>query len=511
MPALLDFFRRMGSRQVVRPWALCAPIVVILICLPLLRPLRSPGDASEQELSRLATIQALVERRGQADPLSVQQTEFFELLREKPAGAAPAALPAWVPGDAVPGTIVRRISPADPRGRPAHHYYSDRPPVLGFLLSGAYEGLHRSGYTFESHPAVVAYVLTLLGVTLPVAGAAGLVYRMGRLFELPRPARAALALVVVLGSGLIGYGTALNSHAPAAALVLGAGACLLHIQGARRPARGGAWLMLCGFCAALAATIDLSAGIFLVLLVLVIPALRWGWGMRVGGVLLYLIGATPPIVLHLALTLPITGDALPGFLHPELAGNRRAPAAATADEPSTTDDSAPRPAGWKLAAWHAADAGARTLIGSRGLLTHFPIAVLGVLGIALVLRRHWPASTKVLAAATLAGAGAVVVAYTADGRADWSQAMLGPRWFIVFLPVLVFWAGAWLRRPHHPVTWSLAAVVLVYSAGVSLIGAAAPFVKAAPGQYTVAAALKHMTAADARAPRPAAPDAVAGK
>ncbi|HSI33955.1 MAG TPA: hypothetical protein VK986_10250, partial [Tepidisphaeraceae bacterium] len=398
---------------------------------------------------------------------------------------------------------------ADPRGRQAYHYYSDRPPVLGFLLSGAYEGLHRMGYTFETHPAVVAYVLTLLGVTLPVAGAAGLVYRMGRLFELPRPARAALALAVVLGSGLIGYGTALNSHAPAAALVLGAGACLLHVQGVRRPARSGAWLMLCGFCAALAATIDLSAGIFLVLLVLVIPALRWGWGMRVGGVLLYLIGATPPIVLHLALTMPITGDALPGFLHPELTGTRRAPVTATTDEPAG-DDAAPRPAGWKLAAWHAADAGARTLIGSRGLLTHFPVAVVGVLGIGLVLRRHWPASTKVMAAATLAGAGAVVVAYTAT-RADWSQAMLGPRWFIVFLPVLVFWAGAWLRRPHHAVTWCAAAVVLVYSAGVSLIGAAAPFVKAAPGQYTVAAALKHMTAGDVRAPRTPAPDAVAGK
>jgi hypothetical protein len=66
MTAVVDYFRRVRSRQVVRPWALCTPVVVLLIALPLLRPLRAPGGASENELSRLATIQALVEHDGQA-------------------------------------------------------------------------------------------------------------------------------------------------------------------------------------------------------------------------------------------------------------------------------------------------------------------------------------------------------------------------------------------------------------------------------------------------------------
>ena len=53
-----NYFERLRSRQVVRPWALAAPVVVLAIALPLLRPLRSPALASQTELSYLATIQA---------------------------------------------------------------------------------------------------------------------------------------------------------------------------------------------------------------------------------------------------------------------------------------------------------------------------------------------------------------------------------------------------------------------------------------------------------------------
>ena len=74
--------------------------------------------------------------------------------------------------------------------------------------------------------------------------------------------------------------------------------------------------------------------------------------------------------------------------------------------------------------------------------------------------------------------------------------MFGPRWFVVFLPLTLFWAGAWLRRPHRATTWVGAAVLLSFSIGVALIGATAPFVKADPGQYTVAAAVRKLVNGD---------------
>jgi hypothetical protein len=55
--------RRPDSRPLVRPWALAAPILVLLTALPLLRPLRHPdaNSVSDDEASRLATIAAVSE------------------------------------------------------------------------------------------------------------------------------------------------------------------------------------------------------------------------------------------------------------------------------------------------------------------------------------------------------------------------------------------------------------------------------------------------------------------
>ncbi len=175
MTAIRDYFRRMGSRQVVRPWALAAPVAVLLIALPLLRPLRAPLDASENELSRLAAIEALVERDG----LAINDTRSFADLRQSEAKRE-KRMTLWTPGDAVRGTIIV-----------GSKYYSDKPPVMAYLLSWPYALMHRFGWDFQHNPSQVVYILTMLGVTLPAAGAAGLIYRMRRRQHLScAPARA---------------------------------------------------------------------------------------------------------------------------------------------------------------------------------------------------------------------------------------------------------------------------------------------------------------------------------
>jgi hypothetical protein len=252
--------------------------------------------------------------------------------------------------------------------------------------------------------------------------------------------------------------------------------------------------MLGGLCAATAAVIDLSACVFLVSLGLVILAFRWSWGMRIGGVLLFLVGATPPVALHAVLTVPVTGDVRPGFLHSELANVRPK----TLPTGSVDDPDAARLPAWLSTSLRAVRRSWGALVGSKGVLSHYPVVIVGLLGLALVLRRHWPASTKMLAGATLAGALAIVAVYVL-ARADWTQSMFGPRWFVVFLPLLLFWAGAWLRRPHHKLTWACAGVLLVFSAGVGLIGAVvAPFTATPSGQYTVIAAVRKIANGEGR-------------
>src|SRR3954453_2872547 len=62
MSSLRDYIRRWQSRPKVRPWALSGPIVVLLICLPLLRPIRHPTAIGEDEATRLASVRAIAER-----------------------------------------------------------------------------------------------------------------------------------------------------------------------------------------------------------------------------------------------------------------------------------------------------------------------------------------------------------------------------------------------------------------------------------------------------------------
>src|SRR5436305_6690743 len=96
---LLSFLNRLIEGRHVRPWALSAPIVVLLICLPLLRPLRQPDPRliSDDEQARLATVQAIVEQHT----LAIEATSF-------------------------PGTHDRITV--------GQHSYSNQPPVMAVLL-----------------------------------------------------------------------------------------------------------------------------------------------------------------------------------------------------------------------------------------------------------------------------------------------------------------------------------------------------------------------------------------
>jgi hypothetical protein len=469
--ALINYFRTLPQRQIVRPWAMATPILVLVVALPLLRPLRSPelSAMSTNELSRLASIQAMAEHHTQ----EIDRTTFFPLLRYHNSG---------LPADTV---------------QLDGKYYSDKAPVLSAILAGDYIILGWFGLTMERNGPLVVYLLTILCSVVPVAAVGGMVYRMGRLFELRRSRRALLAMAVTFGSGLLSYAVVINAHAPAAALVLGACACLVHITVAKEPTRTGAWLMASGFCAALAAVIDPAATVFFAGLVLVIIALRWRKRLRFGGVILYGVGAVPVIMFHAVLTVPITGDLLPPAFHPEMQRRdlRFAVASPTDVLDDAVDDDPSAPPTWLRSSLQSAWRVLGELVGSRGIFSHFPVLIFGLLGIGAVLRRHWPVATKVLAAVTLAGGALIVIGQPFMQREGSSIAIssgaFGPRWFLVFLPLLLFWSGAWMRKQHHPVAWSLAGLTLAYSIAVSLIGTTAPFL-VAPGQYSAAVALRQL-------------------
>lgn len=382
-----------------------------------------------------------------------------------------------------------------------NHFYSDQMPMLALLLAGPYWLLHAMGYRMESYSVLVPYLLTLIAVTLPTGGIAGLIYRMARIFELHRKWRAALAAAVVFGTGLISYSVVLNPHVPAAFLVVASVGCLIHVSASRKPQRGGAWLILSGFCAALAATIDLAAAIFLLPLLLCILTMRVRPLFRAGGIVFYLLGAAPPLLVHAAIMMHITGNLLPGSMHPELTA-QYAPgysiaegmdplseAAAQDSSDNLTDDE--ETSGLFQNVWRFTSRILSSLLGEHGLLVHFPVVVVGFAGMFAVMHRHWPASTKVLAGiSAIAILGGILVFALSQQLS--ATAGFGNRWLIVFLPILLFWAGAWLRNKHHAGAWLTVGLLLAFSVAVSLIGATDPMPRSGYDRYTVVGAMHNL-------------------
>jgi hypothetical protein len=118
---LLRDIRRYLTKPHVRPWALSSPILVLLICLPLLRPLRHPDprDVSIDETARLATVQAIVEN----GTLAIDETMKMPI------------------GQTIKGRDGRR--------------YSDQPPVMAVLLSGSYWAMNRNWLKMHQNPILV--------------------------------------------------------------------------------------------------------------------------------------------------------------------------------------------------------------------------------------------------------------------------------------------------------------------------------------------------------------------
>lgn len=443
MQSLINFLT-LRSDRMVRPWALAAPIIVLLVSIPLIGPLRHPDLAgiSDEEQARLCTVQAIVEHHT----LAIDRTLFAATTRDKI-------------------NIGGRL-------------YSDQPPMMAALLSAPYWAMQHFGLRLEQNPVAVIFLLTLIGVTIPVALAAGFIYKMGRIFELRRPWRAGLALVAVLGSGLISYSTVLDAHAPAAALLLAACACLVQVGLINELRRSIGWIALAGITAALAATIDPPAIIFAASLVLVAVSFRWAPMARVASVCTYLLGALIPIGVHSALTRPVTGEVIPLILGSQFDLRRMPPPTESNDE----DDD--QPTGF----WRLTSRLGEALFGAHGIFSHFPVVVIGLVGIALVLHRHWPPATKMLATVTIGGGVAIVLLFCLS-QIDWSDAMFATRWFVLFLPLQIFWAGAWMRRTHRPLAWVIAGVLLGFSIIVSLIGATGPQPRGGFDRYTAAGAL----------------------
>jgi hypothetical protein len=236
---------------------------------------------------------------------------------------------------------------------------------------------------------------------------------------------------------------------------------------------------------------------------------------RLGGLLVYVLAAAAPVLLHVSLVQRTTGNVWQGCglgtERPLTDGGRgdAGVGGVSVTFPEYEEEEDPQASALQPL-WAGLARIAAAFFGRHGVLSHFPVVLLGVVGVTMVMHRHWPSTTKVLASATLVGGGVIIVLY-ALRAIDWTQAMFGTRWFVVFLPLTVFWSGVWLRRRHRTTSWVLAGVLLAFSAGVSLLGATGPLPPGGFGVYTAAGAARNLVRSPSADSAPVAgPSVLAG-
>lgn len=472
---LLPYIRSYMQRPLVRPWALAGPVLVLILCLPMLRPLRQPDSAKwgDEEQMIASTVQAVVEQHS----LAIDKSVFSD---------NPVAI--------------------EHEG----HRYSPYPPMVALLLAPIYWVLLRQGLDYGGNLIFVHYLLILIGMALPTAMCVVMIYRLGRMFVLHRILRVALGLASVLATGLITYSVVMNRHAPAAALLLAAVTCISHLIVTGHPYRDLLMSALAGLLAALAATVDPPAIALATLLCLVLLAMRWNAATRIGSVVLFLAGGAPVILLNIVLlhSIGIPLEAVFSAPQPQGMPSLVLPTVSTSNidaavPPSYDDelDTEGAPSAIQAIWARVAVVIGRLLegaVGEHGLLSHFPILTVGVLGAVLALHRNWTAATKALAAVTLFAAVLLIGAFSLQEPV--AGMSYGTPWFVATAPVLLLWAGVWLKRGHRAQSWVTTGCVLAFSVIVGIVGMTDPVPRRGYRGYSFAEASIHILSSSVTPP-----------
>jgi hypothetical protein len=359
-------------------------------------------------------------------------------------------------------------------------YYSVRPPVLPFVLSGVYWlesqvlGWSFTGADARQPGPTFAYCyfsLVWLTAGLSTAVMAVQVARSLALLGVARGKCWTAGLLLGLGSLALPYATVLNHHSVAGALIATATFLLLRGQlgatavGIAEPRSAGSadrrseftkrQAVVAGLCAGFAATVDVAVGgLFLVAAlawVLAVPALRQRLPCGIAAVLV-------PGILHGVLNYQITGDIVPALVRKEYFDypHTSIPLDGISGLPHHTTPGEIAPYLAKL------------LWGPRGLLTYSPLLLFSALAATRMLCRR--EHRLRLAALLLSAWLAAFLAYLSIYTNNFSGACYGIRWLVPLLPTgyLVLFAGWELL--HRSERWG-AVVALATSVPIAWTGA----------------------------------------
>ena len=366
---------------------------------------------------------------------------------------------------AIDGSPIQTVD----RVRIGGRFYSDKPLLLTVWLATVAWPLHRAlDLSFAADGNLIVWMLTCLGVTsfslLLTALFAARLRRSGA------GAGVALALGVaaVLTTWVVTFGTTINNHTPAAALVFALLLLLEREQEQRRPA-GLGLPFAAGLLAATVAAIEIPTGaVFAAAAAGVLAARR---RRRALPALLAFAGGAALVALAVAaIDLVAYGHALPAYLVPgafDFPGNIHTTAAAGLHRP----ESVPR---YLFA----------LTFGERGVFLHQPALLLAFAFLWSERRRL--GSVEIASALAVC----VLVAFYATRTGDLGGWAYGFRFLVPVIPVLFWWASRWMLAGGRVRRLAFAGLA-VAGLATSWIGTWNPWPVVYEGAATAPGAVEH--------------------
>ena len=365
-----------GDRLSRGPAVAAALVVLISTILLLIASARAPTSGNPS--SRMATIECLVDYNDWSLNESVFRYETVDKVRI---------------GD---------------------RYYSSKPPVypaMGAFFYGVFTSA--TSASFRDDPDLVLFFLRLVLQVCPfVLG----LFIAGRFSK--RHVRSEWAwfwgfAAFGLGTFVFGYSGTVNNHTLAALLVLVGLVFAVEVRSRQQP--GYAWFGV-GLATAMAVTLDLGATPFAVGLAVYLFATQ-----RRRGLVLFIVGAAIPTVIHFHLTYRLTGSFQPFYAFRSI---YLYPGSYWLDpgEFDALEES------FRFYAFH-------TTFGHHGLFAMTPLFLLAIPGMPMLIRSP---RTRALGWLIAIVACATIGIYLYRGPFNYGGMAMGMRWFIVIAPLLWF-------------------------------------------------------------------------
>jgi hypothetical protein len=246
--------------------------------------------------------------------------------------------------------------------------YSDKPPALAIEGAAFAAVLARLGITLARTPDRAVYLITLLTVGGWFAAGCAYAYAFARLLGIERRGAVFVAALTGLGTLALPYATVLANHVPAGAAAL---AAFYHLARARAGARTAAHAALGALFLTLSYAFDASAIVF----GLGAVVLLWGTPARVWAV--FAAACVPVVALQLAYNASVSTGLVPPAMNQ-----------ATWSDPASPFHRAGQSEFLFSSAGDYLRYAIYLLFGDKGLVSYTPLALLCAYGLVRMWKAH---------------------------------------------------------------------------------------------------------------------------